>query len=469
MPFFRFVLLAIGLLPLGWLSKALISAEPPSDRRPCRIQILEKGSGWPVPLVELRTTHEVRLVSDNAGVICFDLPELMHRETWFSIQGHGYGVRPDGFGYRGVRLTPKPGESLRIEVERSCIAKRIGRLTGGGLFAESQKLGEQMDWKDGPILGSDSIQTTTYRGRKFWLWGDTNVPRYPLGIFHAPAATTPLKPLTEAKPPLRLPFEYFTDARGAARGVAEMPGSGPTWVTAVVALPDSQGRERLVGSYMKVKPPLEAYEWGLCVWDDDSRSFKHHKTLWTKSVESPKEPLVPRGHPAFWADEQGQKWLLFGNPFPTIRVLPTFEAWEDPSCWQPVETPKSLKSSDGQDIRPHSGSIAWHPWRKRWVTVFMQWWGKPSAFGEIWYAEGDSPFGPWGPCVKVLSHDNYTFYNPVIHADWFEADSPILLFEGTYTRLFADKPEPTPRYEYNQILYRLDLDDPALAPAQKQR
>ena len=26
------------------------------------------GSGWPVPLIELRTTHQVRFVSDNAGV-----------------------------------------------------------------------------------------------------------------------------------------------------------------------------------------------------------------------------------------------------------------------------------------------------------------------------------------------------------------------------------------------------------------
>jgi hypothetical protein len=32
---------------------------------------------------------------------------------------------------------------------------------------------------------------------------------------------------------------------------------------------------------------------------------------------------------------------------------------------------------------------------------------------------------------------------------------------------FADKPHPTPRYDYNQIIYRLDLDDPALAPAQR--
>jgi hypothetical protein len=66
----------------------------------------------------------------------------------------------------------------------------------------------------------------------------------------------------------------------------------------------------------------------------------------------------------------------------------------------------------------------------------------------------------------VLSHDNYTFYNVRLHPELVDGDSPILLFEGTYTTLFADKPAPTPRYDYNQILYRLDLDDAALAPAQ---
>jgi hypothetical protein len=42
------------------------------------------------------------------------------------------------------------------------------------------------------------------------------------------------------------------------------------------------------------------------------------------------------------------------------------------------------------------------------------------------------------------------------------AHSPILLFEGTYTQRFAKNPAATLRHDYNQILYRLDLDDPAL-------
>jgi len=87
--------------------------------------------------------------------------------------------------------------------------------------------------------------------------------------------------------------------------------------------------------------------------------------------------------------------------------------------------------------------------------------------GELWYAEAPEPTGPWGVAVKVVSHDNYTFYNPRLHPEMTPSDSPILLFEGTYTQQFSDKPQVTPLYDYNQILYRLDLDDPALTPAQE--
>ena len=108
---------------------------------PCRIEIVDKENGWPVPLVELRSTHETRHVSDNLGLIAIDDPELLDREVWFHVKGHGYGVPKDGFGYEGVRTTLKAGGTFRIEVERRNIAKRLGRLTGAGLFAEGEKLG----------------------------------------------------------------------------------------------------------------------------------------------------------------------------------------------------------------------------------------------------------------------------------------------------------------------------------------
>jgi hypothetical protein len=434
---------------------------------PCRIDVVERGSGWPVPLVELRTTHHLRFVTDNAGVIALEAPELMGVETWFSVHGHGYTVKADGFGLRGVRLKPVPGGRLRVEVERTILAKRLGRITGTGLFAESQKFGEQADWMDAPLVGCDSVQTAVHRGRLFWLWGDTTLARYPLGVFDSTSATTPVRPLHDFLPPVKVRFQHFLDAKGTPRGVAKMPGSGPTWITAYTSLRDKDGTPRLVATYHKIKPPLETYEIGLCVWDDDTGKFERHRVLWSKDEASPKPPLFPDGHPARWQDADGSAWLLFGNPFPTLRCPATFEAWQDPSQWERLTPQPTVVAADGSDpVKPHSGSMAWNPWRQRWVTVFMQHFGKPSVFGELWYAEADAPIGPWGPAVKVLSHDNYTFYNPRLHPEFTDPGSPVLIFEGTYTQQFADKPEPTPRYDYNQVLYRLDLDDPALRAAQ---
>ncbi len=432
----------------------------------CKIIVIEKDSGWPVPLVELRTTDQQRLVTDNAGVIALDSPEMLGRETWFTLQGHGYEVPCDGFGYRGVRLTPQAGKTLTVEVWRTILAKRLGRITGAGLFAEIQKLGQELDWHESGIVGADSVQNAVHRGKLYWAWGDTTLAKYPLGIFDGTGATTAIQPLKTFEPPLRLQLDYVVDEKARPRGVAKMPGTGPTWITGFVSLKDKVGADHLVCGYAKIKAPLEAYEWSQAIWNEQTESFEKLRTVWTKNTDTPKLPLVPDGHPAIWKDEQGKEWLLFGNPLPTIRMPATFEAWQDPATWEKLTPQETLiDAKNKSQIKPHTGSIAWNPWRKRWVTIFMQKFGKPSAFGELWYAEAMTPTGPWGPAVKVLSHENYTFYNPRIHPEMTPDDSPVLLFEGTFTREFSDNKEPVPRYDYNQIMYRLDLDQAELAPA----
>ena len=453
----------LGLL---WLVAA-----PGWAEAPCRIEVVEKGTGWPVPLVELRTTHHRRFVTDNAGIVAFDDAELMGGEVWFDVSGHGYSVPRDGLGQRGVRLRPVPGGRLRVEVERSIVARRLGRLTGSGLFAESQRLGESVGTAaETGVLGCDRVLNAVHRGRLFWVWGDTTLAGYPLGIFDSTGATSAIQPLDRFEPPLRPgpALELFRDAAGKPRGIARMPGSGPTWLTGLASVPDAAGESRLVATYTKIKPPLEAYEWGLCVWSETNRNFEPLRTLWTKSESSPKPPPVPEGHPVSWKDDGGRDWLVFGNPFPTLRCPAKFESWQDPKSWEVLQPQAVLKAAgSGQEVRPHSGSIAWNGHRRRWVTVFMEKFGKPSAFGELWYAEAKRPTGPWGPAVKVLSHENYTFYNPRLHPEFTAEDSPVLLFEGTYTMQFADRPVPTARYDYNQILYRLDLEDPALSGARQ--
>src|SRR5205814_8463469 len=85
--------------------------------------------------------------------------------------------------------------------------------------------------------------------------------------------------------------------------------------------------------------------------------------------------------------------------------------------------------------------------------------GRP---GEIWFAEADTPTGPWVYARRVVAHGDYNFYNPTQHSFFDQDDGRRIYFEGTYTASFSAAKEKTPRYDYNQIMYRLDLSDPRL-------
>ena len=476
-PFLVTRLTIILILPLVLLlsaSRSVALELTPAPPTPCAIEIIESGSGWPVPLVELVTTHRLKFISDNAGRIAIDAPELMGREVWFDLHGEGYEVAKDGFGYRGRRLRIEPGARHRIEVNRTIVARRFGRITGAGLFSESQKLGLERNWNESGVFGCDSVQNALHDGKMFWVWGDTTLPGYPLGIFQATAATSSIpKPGSSGVqipglPPLRLNLDWFVNSNGAPRAVVNIPGTGPTWLSGLVSLPDGRGKPRLGALYAKIKPPLATYEYGLAEWDDARAQFERLRILWRRDTGATNPPPLPDGHAVLWKDPTGKEWALFGNPFPTLRCRATFESWQSPESWEPLKPQPVLEGTvEGRkiEVKPHTGAIAYHQGRSLWVTIFMQSFGKPSAFGELWYAEANAPTGPWGAAVKVLSHENYTFYNPALHPEFSNPSDPVLFFEGTYTREFSSNPTFTPRYDYNQVLYRLDLMDPALAPA----
>jgi hypothetical protein len=107
-------------------------------------------------------------------------------------------------------------------------------------------------------------------------------------------------------------------------------------------------------------------------------------------------------------------------------------------------------------IAPFGATVEWNSYRKRWIMLVQ---GRP---GEIWYAEGDTPLGPWVYSTKVVMHDRYAFYLPVQHPFFAQQNGRLIYFEATYTDFFSDTPARTPRYDYNQIMYRLALDDARL-------
>ncbi|HLQ43981.1 MAG TPA: hypothetical protein VK137_04565, partial [Planctomycetaceae bacterium] len=208
----------------------------------------------------------------------------------------------------------------------------------------------------------------------------------------------------------------------------------------------------------------------------------------------------------------GVEYVYFADPYPVVRVPAMIDALKDLSryeaftCLTPGRREKSpqverdsagqvvwgwkrdtaaiswslqeslrrqqqlkpdeiwLKLTDidnGQPVIAHRGSVTWNEHRRRWVMIATQQGGK-SLLGEVWYSEADAPEGPWRRAKKVVTHDKYSFYNPKQHPQFSQNNGRFLFFEGTYTHTFSGNPDQTPRYDYNQIMYRLDLADPRL-------
>jgi hypothetical protein len=492
------------------LCAALVGAGPDQGKDYFAITVVDEQTGRGVPLVELRTVNGIRCTTDSSGIVAFREPGLMGRDVFFHVASHGYEFPKDGFGYRGKQLHVTPGDSAKLTIRRVNIAERLYRVTGGGIYGDSVLVGAKVPLKEpvlnGLVLGSDSVLNAVYRGKLYWFWGDTNRPAYPLGNFQAAGATSELPGHGGLDPEVGVDLRYFVDRQGFARPMAPMPGKGPTWLTAVVPLPDAAGRERLCASYVKVESPLTVYARGLAVFDDDTETF-------VRSAEVDlRAPAFPEGH-AFRHAEDGVEYVYFAHPFPVTRVRATAEhfgliadyetytclqegsrrndarldrdaagrlryAWrKNAPALEPAEEARLITAGKmtaaearwqlydrdtGKRVLAHSGSVYWNEYRHRWVLIAVQF-GGTSFLGEVWYAEADTPVGPWAYAVKVVSHDRYSFYNPKQHPLFDKDGGRVIFFEGTYCQTFSGNPDATPRYDYNQILYKLDLSDPRLA------
>jgi hypothetical protein len=113
----------------------------------------------------------------------------------------------------------------------------------------------------------------------------------------------------------------------------------------------------------------------------------------------------------------------------------------------------------GAPLTLTGSSFAWNAHRGRFVRVSQQVGGATSLLGELWHVEGDTPMGPWVYAQKIVTHDDYTFYNPFHHPELERGAS--VYVEATYTATYTNA-TPTPRYNYNQVMVRVDLEDERL-------
>ena len=502
--FFRHAILPALLL--GPQLCTLGQAEPPPSAL-FAIRVVDAETGRGVPLVELETVNHLRFYTDSNGTVAFREPGLMGRQIFFHVRSHGYEYPKDSFGYRGVRLKTTPGTEAVLKLKRLNIAERLYRVTGAGIYRDNRLLGRsapiEQPLLNGMVFGSDSVVTAVYRGKLHWFWGDTNRPSYPLGNFHVPFATSLLPGQGGLDPGLGVNLTYAVGKNGFAKEAAKMPGKGPTWIDGLVVLPDKNQRPRLLAQYVKIKSPLTVYERGVVQFNDERQQFGHRATF-SKAV-----PLYPHGHPFLHRAADGQEYVYFAGGMPLVRVRASLASYLDPSQY---ETYTFLPAGSGSDVQRNpdgslkfewrggqpkldlkqvnkliaekriragespvhlidietgkpvltqQGSVYWNDHRQRWVMIISQSFGS-SMLGEIWFAEASRPEGPWVYARKIVTHDDYSFYNPKQHPYFAKDGGRTLFFEATYTSTFSGNKHPTPLYDYNQVMYRLELDDPRL-------
>ena len=481
-----------------------------------RINVVDAATGRGVPLVELTTTNALHFYTDSNGIVALNEPELMGQKVYFHVKSHGYQYAADMFGNRGLALDVAAGKSAEIKLPRLNIAERLYRVTGAGIYRDSVLVDAPVPIQhpliNGLVMGQDTVEVTPYRGKIYWFWGDTDRVAYPLGNFHTSGATSLLPSKGGLKPESGVDLTYWVDENGFSKQMIPIePGmGGPIWIGGLFTMQDG-AQERLITHYSELDKSGKTARHGLAMFNDEKAVFEPWKPYELNA------PLFIDGHP-FRARNEGKNFLYFPTTgtgsFPLARAGDAMQAIADAknyqafSClqtgaryekentrlerdadgklvysWKTGTAPLSYDQErelvkagkmqagealiqlrdveTGQEFHPHGGSTYWNSYLGRWVMLVSQSFG-PSFLGELWFAEADTPVGPWTYARKIVTHDKYTFYNPTQHPFFDQDNGKTIYFEGTYTNTYSGNDEKTPRYNYNQMMYRLSLDDALL-------
>lgn len=466
------------------------------------IAVVDSETGRGVPLVELKTVNHVSWWTDSNGIIAIDEPGLMDQEVFFHVRSHGYEYPKDFLGFRGIKLKPVRGGTATIKITRLNVAERLYRITGQGVYRDSMLSGHPAPTEkpllNGQVMGQDTVIATPYRGKIYWFWGDTERVSYALGHFGASGATSRWPGRGGLDPNLGVDLTYFVDGAGFSKPMCPLPGRGLRWIEGLMTVPDDKGVERLVARVANHRDLGYAHDWHLMLFNDEKEVFESVQRWDIHEGHDSAHPFRARvdgveyfylypdwrvradlkslvelanyqaltcvagdgrvhgKETEFDRDASGRahySWKVGADRLHSGRLRELVSAGK----LKPEESWIQLHDIEtGAVVQGDRGSVYWNDFRRRWIMI------RSARAGEIWFAEGDTAAGPWVYARRVVSHDSYNFYNPTQHPFFDQEGGRIIYFEGTYTASFSGAREKTPRYDYNQIMYRLTLDDPRL-------
>lgn len=468
------------------------------------VQVRDAQSDRGLPLVRLRVGGQ-EYYTDSNGLVAFNSPGMMNQSITFAASSYGYEAKI-------VTLQTTVGTISEVALNRRQRAERLYRVTGKGIYQDTVLLGLAAPLEypliNANVKGQDSVQATIYKGKIHWFWGDT---LYDVGFgnFRTSGAISELPDHGGLAPSVGVNLNYYVDAGGSSKQMIPLAQPGPVWIDGLFTITDNTGQERMLTHYSRRDPnnSLGAQvEHGLARFNDSLEVFQRFQ------VYPLDAPIVAAGH-SFERKVDGQEYVYFAQSYPNIRVKKNWTDVTTPANWEaftplkensrynaanppldldvhgkPIygwkkntdpltsemleemvqnghlaraESPFRLRDVESGDIvRLHRASVYWNDYRNSWVMVGNEFFGD-SLLGEVWFAEAPVPEGPWENAIKIVTHhndsENYTFYNPKQHPFFSEQNGRIIYFEGTYSETFSGNPDPTPLYDYNQMMYRLDL------------
>ncbi|RIA08578.1 hypothetical protein OE09_0397 [Flavobacteriaceae bacterium MAR_2010_72] len=479
----------------------LLSSCNKSQNSYFKIKVVDSETSKGVPLVGLIPLTQVKYYTDSNGFIAFNESGLMDKEVYFEISTEGYEYPLSEEGKRAITLFCKAGDSVIVKLRRKNVAERLYRSTGLGIYRDSKLLGETIPIENpiinAEVLGQDSNLATVYNNEIFWVWGDTFLPSNYNGNFSVAAATSLLPEQGGLNPNVGVNYNYFVDETGKSKPMIKLTKPGYVWFDWIASIKDENGTEKLVAKYANVNSYFANYERGIAIYNDENQQFENHKAIpeWMSEQHTCQHP--------FFGLEDDQEFMYLTTEFNFLKVKPTLNDLASPENYYAFtclkegskfngENPELERDSNGNLIydwklntdaidfkkqqqlitngqiskeeawlqltnintgetieRIGRGSIYWNEFRQKWILI--------CGDVDIWFAEADSPIGPWVYAKKIVEHKSF-LYNPTHHPFLDQNGGKDIFFEGTFTKFFSDE-EKVPRYDYNQLFYKLSLED----------
>eukprot|EP00658_Telonema_sp_P-2_P044824 TRINITY_DN3272_c0_g2_i1.p1 TRINITY_DN3272_c0_g2~~TRINITY_DN3272_c0_g2_i1.p1 ORF type:complete len:499 (+),score=66.94 TRINITY_DN3272_c0_g2_i1:80-1576(+) len=466
------------------------------------IRVVDSSSHAGVPLVRLTTSTYITMYTDSAGVAAFDEPGMMNQPVWFSVlaDGYVYAQNADPPYDPGVTLVTTPGGQATIELNRTQPGSRVFRLTGAGLYRDSLLTGlpvpptararALMD-PASKSAAQDTVMTAVYKHRVFWTFGDTVCPSdrrqgncHNTGMYTV-GATSPLPTVLGSPPEL----SYFGGG-GTIHPMAPIsPLDRNTWISGLSVVGAGQPNETMYATYIKPStgggPDPHEYE-GVAVWNQSTSTFEQI-SRWpnasVKKVSLNGAHAVQLLSPA----DSGDGYIYYSGSAAYARVAESsvgeyhnYQVLDVNRKWVPVG--EAVKTpSQGEGVTLGGGTVNWNSWLGKYMLV------ADGGDNAVYLGFATQLVGPFVNATMVASHRSTgsSCYNAAHLPHMDSSDGRVIYFACTYTAMWSNAPAGAPknswgaclfgqngskagcaavvpRYEYNNLVYKVDLS--TLAP-----